>query len=82
MLKKVIVGVMAISMALGMCSCGNDSTSEICDAGGNMMNIHSEYFDAVVLESGDAYKIIEDKNTGYVYLCVEGYHQAGIVRIK
>lgn len=82
MLKKVIVGVMAVGMALGMCSCGNDSTNAMCEADANMANIHSEYFDAVVLESGDAYKIIEDKNTGYVYLAVDGYQEAGIVRIK
>lgn len=83
-MKKILVVLVLVGSML-FCGCAEEEPSYSQYAGdnaaGNAAKIHSEYFDAEILEEGDTYCIVQDRNTGYKYLVVVGYKSSVMTRI-
>lgn len=81
-MKKIIAVCIICVLMFALSGCGTSGTSRLIDAGENLKKIHSEYFDAEVIEDlGGGSLIIVDKNTNVLYLFILGYHSSTMTPI-
>lgn len=68
----------ALLLCIALCTlvgCDNSKTTEMYDAEANIKNIHSDYFNADVVEDlGGGCYVIKDSNSGVLYLVCGGYN--------
>ena len=71
-LALVLLLVLFVPVIAG-CAKNEDETSTQMSAAWNAAHLQSEYFDSEIIEEGDAYYIVRDKNTNVLYLITTGY---------
>ena len=73
MKKKILIGVIAFCSLFCVTGCNKNKPSSLNTAPTNLTLVHSQYFDAEVVEEiGFQAYIIRDKNTNVLYLVVGG----------
>lgn len=77
-IKRIIAIFMTLVIAFALCGCSNPRRGDISPLSNDFVILDYEYFDGNFYKGYTEYYTVYHKDTGVVYLTVEGYYKLTI----